>query len=308
MKIIVVTNQKGGVGRTTTAVNLAHGLALRSRRVLLIDLDPRGHCALALGSEPQPGVYRLLGANQPLRDVLRPSGRPYLVLLPSDKRTRTAQIVLLSEGRLSRGLWLNVLWPLAWRDLDYCVIDATHVLSALQEAALYAADVLIIPASCDYLSIEPVGEMLDMFQTINSEGSTCQLLGILPTFYDDQTRESKTILAQLSADFGEYGILPPIHRATVFRECPARGKTIFEYAPESRAAREYADLATRVEDLCSKFETNREKAMRLGSAASYRKDITDRLRRITGTLADPSAQRTAPLGLPTTTPLRTGDK
>jgi len=268
MRTIAVANQKGGVGKTTTSVTLAHGLALRGHDVLLIDLDPQGHCASALGREPEPGVFRLLVADHALKDVVRTTGRPHLTLLPGDKRTATAQVVLLAEGRLSRDLLLTILRPVARTGLAFCVIDASPSVSGLQEAALYAADLLVIPTACDYLAAQGVTGMLSALKTVNSEGGGCRLLGILPTFYDDQTKETKATLARMVAVLGEDVVLPPIHRATVLRECAAKGKTILEYAPEGRAAKEYGELISRVEDFCRRPDIGRERANATDSAVA----------------------------------------
>lgn len=284
MKTIAVANQKGGVGKTTTSVNLAHGLALRGYEVLLIDLDPQGHCASALGRSPEPGVFKLLIADQPLKDVVRTTGRPHLTLLPGDKRTGTAHVVLVAEGRLSRDLLLNLLRPAARTGLDFCIIDASPSVSGLQEAALYAADALIIPTGCDYLSAQGVGTMLEMLRTVNAQGGDCRLFGVLPTFYDDQTRESRATVAKLRADLGLDAILPPIHRATVLKECAARGKTVFEYAPEGRAMREYTYLLNWVEDVCRTLITNRAEAVLPAPTTPAQIQATSRLSRLTNPL------------------------
>lgn len=258
MKTIAVANQKGGVGKTTTAVNLAHGFALRGYEVLLIDLDPQGHCSTALGRDPEPGVFRLLIADYSLKDVVRTTGRPHLTLLPGDKRTSTAHIALVAEGRLSRDLLLNILSPAARTGLDVCVIDVAPSVSGLQEAALYASDLLIIPTGCDYLSLHGVSSMIETLRTVNSQGGSCHIVGILPTFYDDQTRESRATVARLKADFGLEMVLAPIHRTTVLKECASRGKTIFEYAPEGRAVREYTGLVEWAEGQCRRLTTSRD--------------------------------------------------
>jgi chromosome partitioning protein len=257
MKTIAITNQKGGVGKTTTAANLAHGLALRGYEVLLIDLDPQGHCASALGRDMEPGIFKLLVADQSLRDVVRTTGRPGLTFLPGDKRTGTTHVVLMVEGRLTRDLLLMMLRPAFRSGLDFCIVDASPAVSGLQEAALFAADVLLIPTGCDSLSIQGVGSTLDTFRMVTTPENTTQFVGILPTFFDEQTRESRASIARLREEFSMHIVLPPIHRATVLKECTARGKTIFEYAPEGRAVREYTYLVNWTEDVCRNLTTSR---------------------------------------------------
>jgi chromosome partitioning protein len=119
-------------------------------------------------------------------------------------------------------------------------------VGGIQERAIYAADLVLIPTATEFLSMDGLAQMMELLNTLkgNSEWSG-ELLGILPTFFDGQTSESKKSFEELQTSFGE-GVLSPIHRATVLRECAAEGKTIFEFAPASRASREYEELARMV--------------------------------------------------------------
>ena len=129
--------------------------------------------------------------------------------------------------------------------LHYLVLDTAPSAGGLQENALFAADVLIIPSAVDHLSLEGVAEILRTLSALRRPSPP--LVRILPTFYDEVTRESKANLGRLREAFGE-GVLEPVHRAAVLRECPAVGATIFEHGPESRAAREYAAVVWGVLD------------------------------------------------------------
>jgi chromosome partitioning protein len=244
---IVVANQKGGVAKTTTAVTLAHGLALKNYSVLLIDLDPQGQCATLLGMEQEPGVFDLLVNGLPLRDVVRATGREGLHLLPGSKRTATAQTVLLVEGYRVDAL-AGVLDGDHSIDSDvhYVVVDTAPSAGGLQENALYAADVLLVPSAVDHLSLEGVAGILTTLHGI--ERPHRPLVRIVPTFHDERTRESKANLASLQEQFGEAVVLAPIHRATVARECAALGRTVFERCPKHRAAKEYGALVWEVID------------------------------------------------------------
>lgn len=247
-KIITIANQKGGVAKTTTAVILAHGLAIRGHQTLLLDLDPQGQCASALGLLQEPGVFNLLVGGQHLADVTRTTGRANLTLIPGDKRTATAQIVLNAEG-FNLAMIRNELRPALRNGLDTVIIDTAPSVGGLQEAALFAADLVVIPTAVDYLATEGVAGVIETLLTLEKkQGWQGAVLGVLPTFYDDITNESAATLADLRETFGTGVILQPIHRATVLRECASEGVTIWEKAAKSRAAAEYAGLVWRVND------------------------------------------------------------
>jgi len=245
MVTIAIANQKGGVGKTTTAVNLAHGLALKHHNVLLVDLDPQGQCAPHLGMEQEPGLFNLLVADLPLRDVVRTTGRANLWLLPGNKRTKTAETLMVIEAK-GVGTLQSVLGEKVNGDrLHYLILDTAPSVGGIQENALYACDLLLVPTSLDHLGLKGLTEILKTLRAVNRPAAP--KVWILPTFYDEVTRESRVNLAHLQETFGEL-VLTPIHRATVLRECPAVGRTIFEHAPESRAAEEYARLVWEVLD------------------------------------------------------------
>ena len=247
--IITIANQKGGTGKTTTATILAHGLAVKGHQTMLCDLDPQGQCASALGLLQEPGVFNLLVGGQTLADVTRTTGRANLTLIPGDKRTATAQIVLNAEG-FDLALIRRALQPALRNGLDKVVIDTAPSVGGLQEAALFAADLIVIPTATDYLATEGVVKVMDTLHTLGHKHRWAgTVLGILPTFYDEVTNESAATLSDLRETFGAEVVLPPIHRATVLRECASEGRTIWEKAPKSRAAQEYAELVWRIIDV-----------------------------------------------------------
>ena len=245
MNIITVANQKGGVGKTTTAVTLAHGLALKHYNVLLIDLDPQGQCASLLGMEQEPCVFNLLVNRPPFRDVVRSTGRSELWLMPGNKRTATAQTILALEHYQVEVLKELLKDSINGDKIHYLVIDTAPAVGALQGSALFAADFLLIPSAVDYLALEGVTQILKTLQALHRPSPP--KVRVLPTFYDDVTRESKTNLTRLEETF-EALLLPPIHRAAILRECPSAGQTIFEYKADHRAAEEYAQLVIEVLD------------------------------------------------------------
>jgi chromosome partitioning protein len=239
---ITIANQKGGVGKTTTAVSLAHGLVLQGKKVLLIDLDPQGQCATILGLKPEPGAFNLLVAEQPMSQVIRATDRKNLFIILGDRKTATAQTVL-NVQHAAISFTQTIIVPQAIRDgIDYVVLDTSPSVGELQEQALWAADGVLVPCAVDYLASDGVFNIAVTLKRLHDEFNwKGRILGILPTFYDSITRESKATLEDLQKRFGNL-MLPAIYRATVLRECAVDGKTIFELAPESRAAAQYSKL------------------------------------------------------------------
>lgn len=249
-KIITISNQKGGVGKTTTSVNLAAYLAQHGSRVLLIDLDPQGQCATSLGMDPEQGTFYLLMITQSsphevafVKKYVRETGRGNLFLIPGNQATGQAQSSI-QDKPIS---YLKEVVRTFTRDgMDYIIFDTSPSVGGLQERAIWAADLVIIPCATEFASLEAVGNTIVTLHALQKERAwSGGLLGILPTFYDDKTRESRNSLADLKRDFGEK-VIPAIHAATVLRECWSVGKTIFEYAPDSRAAQEYETFASLV--------------------------------------------------------------
>jgi chromosome partitioning protein len=242
---LVIANQKGGVGKTTTAVSLGHGLTLLDRRVLLVDFDPQGQCATSLALQPEPGVFNtLVNSRSGIRQWIRDSTRNGLDVLPGDRSTATAQIVINAEN------WsidsIRLLFKTLAQEYDCIIFDTAPSVGGIQERAIYAADLVLIPTATEFLAIDGLAQMMELLTTLQAKWHwSGRLLGILPTFYDKKTNESHKSLLDLQAGFGE-SVLNPIHRATVLRECAAEGKTIFESAPASRACLEYEALACEV--------------------------------------------------------------
>lgn len=244
-KIITIANRKGGVAKTTTTVSLGHGLALKGKTVLLVDVDPQGHVAPALGLEQTPGLFDLLVSGASLRNVVR-LARPGLWVVPGNARTATAQTVVLAE-RARDDTLAKALRGQVNGTPDYIILDTAPSVGRLQEMALLAADLVIIPTAVDYLSTAGLADLLAGLDDLRGHGWGGAVLGIVPTFHDETTNESRHNLAELQETLGDL-VLPPIHRATVLRECAAEGKTVFELAPKSRAAEEYAALVWTVID------------------------------------------------------------
>ena len=239
-KAITISNQKGGVGKTTTAINTADYLARQGNRVLGVDFDPQGQFSTALGVASENGVFNLMVTGSNPSQWVRKTGREGLHIISGDRTTATAQIVLTAENRSITAVQ-GALKPL-YKDYDYIIFDTAPSVGGLQERAIWASDLVLLPTATEYLSSDGLAQVVNLLRTLVDKGWRGKLAGILPTFYDEQTKESKATLEQLKMSFGD-SVLSPIHRATILRECAADGVTIFEKDPNSRAAKEYAALA-----------------------------------------------------------------
>ena len=239
--VVTIANQKGGVGKTTTVITLAHGLALKGKEVLIVDLDPQGQCATALGLDETAGVFNWLVVNNRLSEVALPTGRAKLWLLPGNYQTAEAQFLLgFRQAHLN-----HLAKLLRGGEYDYVVIDTSPSVGGLQERALFAAQLVLIPTACTFLSADAVARTFETVSENVEAGWRGRLLGVQPTFADDQTKECQQTLADLKETYPE-ALLEPIHRATVLAECAAEGKTIWEKQPTSRAGQEYVKLVYQV--------------------------------------------------------------
>ena len=243
MPIIAIANQKGGVGKTTTAVTIGHALAYKGYSVLLLDLDSQGHCSTYLGLRPQPQVYELLAMARPAEACITPTGRADLFLISGNEKTAEAKMILAGRAFREEAV-RDALVPLH-NTYDYILIDTPPSLDLLHQAALVAATHVLIPTATEFLAIHGVGRIIDSIENYNKRGYQAKILGIVPTFYDERTLESQQALEEIRRVFGGL-VYPLVHRATVLREAPGYAKTIWEYAPKERAAEEYGQIVGRL--------------------------------------------------------------
>ena len=232
-RYIAFANQKGGVGKTTSAVTLAHGLARLGRRTLLVDLDPQGHVAFALGQEKGGGVYGLICEDRPLAKVVQPA-RPNLDILPGNKQTELVKRHILTNNTHPSLL----LEKLQDRGYEYVMFDLAPSMDVLHVYGLVASDWVIIPTRLDALAVDGVKEILLTMGEVGRRGYTFRGYSIVPTFFDRTTRETLTQFKLLVRTFTRH-VWPPIPQDTRAREAAAYGKTLYEYAPSSQAIRGY---------------------------------------------------------------------
>ncbi len=233
---IAILNQKGGTGKTTTTVSVAAGLAEAGHRVLVIDVDSQGHVAVSLGCQGTRTIYHVVVEDLSLKDCVIPA-RPNLDVLVGNETLASAEIVLarMNEGR-DRALRDRLTDLDAY---DFVLLDCGPSLSLLNMNALTFADHLIVPVSCDYLSLVGVKQVMKTLKNVNQVlMHPIGILGILPTFYDMRNNISDESVRTLKGYFHDK-VLPPIRVNTKLKEAPSLQKTIFEFAPDSRGASDY---------------------------------------------------------------------
>jgi chromosome partitioning protein len=246
-RIMTIANQKGGVGKTTTAVNLAASLAQHGSRVLVIDLDPQGNASTALDVEHHagvPSVYDVLVDNRPLADVVRPAGDiPGLYCAPATIDLAGAEIelvpVVARELRLARALkaYDN-------SGLDYLLIDCPPSLGLLTLNALVAAEEVLLPIQCEYYALEGVQQLLNTAELVRVNFNPgLHVSTVLLTMYDGRTRLASDVADDVRAHFGPSVLSTIIPRSVRVSEAPSRGQSVIAYDPASSGAIAYTEAA-----------------------------------------------------------------
>jgi chromosome partitioning protein len=259
-RILALANQKGGVGKTTTAINLGAALAEHGHRVLLVDFDPQGGCAIGLGIEPSRldvSVYNaLLDRSCAVEDVIQKTSVPNLDLLPSNIDLAAAELVLVQEVAREQAL-MRLLAPLR-ANYDFMLIDCPPSLGLLTVNGLAAADGVIVPLECEYYALRGMALLMESIERIRERiNPRLQVEGIVATMYDARTLHGKEVLARVRDAFGRLLFATPIRKTIRFAEAPVVGEPILSYAPGSQGAHAYRDLAKEVMDRVSSSEPAR---------------------------------------------------
>jgi chromosome partitioning protein len=259
-RIIAISNQKGGVGKTTTAVNLGASLAVAEKRTLVIDCDPQGNTTSALGFPKDPArrtLYQSLILDEPIERIAIRTQVEFLDLVPSDKNLAGAAVELVSAER--REFRLKTVLQAVKEKYDFILIDSPPALDLLTLNALAASDSVLVPIQCEYLALEGVSDLLDTLmrlrRTINP---ALAIEGILLTMYDDRTTLSKQVAADLRSFFGSQVFESVIPRNVRLAEAPSHGKPVIFYDIHSKGAESYLQLAKEV-------IANAEKRLRKGT-------------------------------------------
>ena len=253
-RILIVANQKGGVGKTTTAVNIAAGMALHGLKVLVIDLDPQGNASTALSiehAEGTPGIYQVIIEGAAMDDVLVESDEiPGLFVVPATIDLAGAEIELVSmvarETRLKKSLDTHVR-ELADVDdgYDYVFIDCPPSLGLLTVNALAAGRELLIPIQCEYYALEGLSALLRTIEQIREHLNPDLVVGaIVLTMFDARTRLAAGVADEVRNHFGDVVLKTAVPRSVRISEAPSYGQTVLTYDPNSAGARSYLQAAT----------------------------------------------------------------
>jgi chromosome partitioning protein len=247
-KTIAVANQKGGVGKTTTAVNLAAIIATSGFRVLLVDADPQGNATSGVGIQRgsfRRNLYHSLVLDEPLGGLIVPTEIASLFVVPANRDLAGAEIELVEiEHRESR---LRLALTPVEADFDYFIIDCPPSLSLLTLNALTAAKSLLVPIQCEYYALEGVTELFDTLARIRRlHNPSLTIEGLLLTMYDERTNLSSAVAADLRDFYGQQVFQTVIPRNVRLAEAPSYGKPIIAYDPHSKGAEAYSQLAREI--------------------------------------------------------------
>lgn len=247
-RVIAVASQKGGVGKTTTAINLGACLAQESRRVLIVDFDPQGNASSGLGlngNDPRLTTYDALIGQAELRDVVLPTALANLDLSPTGQSLSGAEVELV--GMMARETRLRTCLASIRDNYDYILIDSPPSLGLLTVNALTASDSVLIPLQCEYLALEGLTQLIGAIRLVQDHlNPGLRIEGVLLTMYDARLNLSKQVVDEARKFFSERVYRTMIPRSVKLSEAPSFGKPIVLYDPHSTGAESYRELAREV--------------------------------------------------------------
>ena len=249
-RVFATTNQKGGVGKTTTAINLAASLAASDLRILVIDNDPQGNATTGFGvaKDPdRPGTYHLLLTDDPPEASIVPTAFEGVSIIPSDKNLAGANLELVDLPARELRLRTRIA-PIRDR-FDFILIDCPPALDLLTLNALLAADAVVVPIQCEFFALEGISELMDTISRIRDAfNHPLEIEGILLTMYDDRTNLTRQVAADLREYFKDDVFKSIVPRSIKLAEAPSFGKPILAYDPRSKGAESYIQLAKEILD------------------------------------------------------------
>jgi chromosome partitioning protein len=247
-KIIAIANQKGGVGKTTTAVNLGAALGVLEKKVLLIDADPQANATSGLGVDVQSvnyGTYQLLEHSIAVEDAILSTDSPNLDLIPSHIDLVASEIELVDKA--SREYMLKKALKNSIDQYDYILLDCAPSLGLITLNSLVAADAVIIPIQCEYFALEGLGKLLNTIKSVQKlHNKDLDIEGLLLTMYDTRLRLSNQVVEEVKKHFGKMVFKTIIQRNIRLSEAPSFGEDIISYDASSRGAKSYLSLGSEI--------------------------------------------------------------
>lgn len=244
---IAVINQKGGVGKTTTAINLGAYLAKMGRRVLLVDLDPQGNASSGLGLDKQnlnTTMYDVLFGEADVTTTIRETNVTDLTILPANSQLAAAEVDLATEVKRE----FKLKEALANLTYDYILIDCPPALGLLTINALTAADKVLIPVQAEYYAMEGLGQLLDVIGRVRTGlNGQLEILGVVVTMFDSRNSLAEQVVAELKKHFGDKVLSTLVPRNVRLAEAPSYGRTIAQHDKWSKGARAYKQLAKEID-------------------------------------------------------------
>ncbi|MGY8951253.1 MAG: ParA family protein [Flavobacteriales bacterium] len=257
-KIIAIANQKGGVGKTTTAINLSAGLGVLEKKVLLIDIDPQANSTSGVGFDPREienGVYECIIGKVKARDIILETKSPNLFLMPAHIDLVGAEIELINE-EFRESMMKDAIADIV-DDFDYIIIDCAPSLGLLTLNSLTAADSVLIPIQCEYFALEGLGKLLNTVKIVQRRlNPELTIEGLLLTMYDTRLRLSNQVVEEVKTHFQDLVFDTIIHRNVTLGEAPSYGETIIIHDATSKGSVNYLNLAS---ELLKKEKKSEEK-------------------------------------------------
>ena len=259
-KIIAIANQKGGVGKTTSAMNLSAGLGVLEKKVLLVDTDPQANSTSGVGFDPREienGVYECLIGKVKVKDIILETKSPNLFLLPAHIDLVGAELELVNEKN-RENMMRNALSEII-DNFDYIIIDCAPSLGLLTLNSLTAAQSLIIPIQCEYFALEGLGKLLNTVKIVQRRlNPELTIEGLLLTMYDTRLRLSNQVVEEVKTHFQDLVFKTIIHRNVTLGEAPSYGETIIIHDATSKGAINYLNLAQEIINKENVYETIEE--------------------------------------------------